>query len=182
MRWLKDINWEKVKRKQYTMPIKLNLYENYIHSHQIYHSTHIVQLSSTFIVIVFVKRISRLKDLPSSLRTSISNHNDLPIFLHDSIALQKHLVTNIIVFARNKSIQSSFIHHHIKFSIFVLHISRIHDLPHHHWKLLLHLLNHRRRNINVNNILVASLPHLMRQLTITTPYHQYPISSFDIIF
>ena len=30
-KWLRGIDWEKVRNKQYTMPIRLNYYENYIH-------------------------------------------------------------------------------------------------------------------------------------------------------
>ena len=30
-RWLREIDWDKLMRKEYKMPTKLNLYSNYIH-------------------------------------------------------------------------------------------------------------------------------------------------------
>lgn len=30
-RWLREIDWDKIMRREYKMPLKLNLYKNYIH-------------------------------------------------------------------------------------------------------------------------------------------------------
>ncbi len=55
-----------------------------IWSHQIDHCTHIIQLSSALVIIIFIKRKSCLKHFPSTLRRPISNHNHLSILFCDS--------------------------------------------------------------------------------------------------
>lgn len=144
--------------------------------HEVDHGADIVEVGLAVVVVVGLEGKGVLKDSFPSLRRSVSDFDDLPCWPGDSDALLEHILADCIVLACDEGVKGALVYDCIKGSVRIVHAGGVHDQPLHMGELELHLLDHRCRDVDVDDGFKPSLVHLLRELAVAAPHHENPVT------
>jgi hypothetical protein len=140
--------------------------------HEVNHRAHVVQIYVGKEVVKFNEGQGGLKNLFATFRRAICYQNELPLFLGDTTTLFEQIIGGSEVPTRNKSIHSTLVDDIVEAVVLEVHVGTVHDEPLHVGGDFLHLLNDRWADVDIDDVPVSRIVHLLGEFAVAASDHQ----------